>query len=107
MISGRCTYNEIAPPSYIILVCSAENRLTAMSGGVTASYVYDGDGNRAKETIGPVFGHELHELTRKAPKIRVIRGKESRAHGGRRDLHPGLRCGEPLAAGEAGKHGAG
>ncbi|MGB4801370.1 MAG: hypothetical protein WBV59_01850 [Anaerolineae bacterium] len=30
----------------------AENRLTAMSGGVTASYVYDGDGNRVKETIG-------------------------------------------------------
>jgi len=30
---------------------SAENRLTAMSGGVTSSYVYDGDGNRVKETI--------------------------------------------------------
>ncbi|MGB3219035.1 MAG: hypothetical protein WBD79_16670, partial [Anaerolineae bacterium] len=39
-------------------------------------------------------------------KIRVIRGKESRAHGGRRDLYAGLRCGEPRAAGEAGKHGA-
>ena len=39
-------------------------------------------------------------------QIRVIRGKESRAHGGRRDLHPGLRCGKPAAAGEAGKHGA-
>ena len=36
-----------------------------MSGGVTASYVYDGDGNRVKETIGPIFGHELHELTRR------------------------------------------
>ncbi|MGB4804866.1 MAG: hypothetical protein WBV59_19630 [Anaerolineae bacterium] len=31
---------------------NAENRLTAMSGGVTASYVYDADGNRVKETIG-------------------------------------------------------
>ena len=41
-----------------------------MSGGVTASYVYDGDGNRVKETIGPVFGHELHEWTRKGPGIR-------------------------------------
>ncbi|WP_343412460.1 hypothetical protein [Candidatus Amarolinea dominans] len=71
MISGRCTYSEIAPPSYITLVCNAENRLTAMSGGVTASYVYDGDGNRVKETISPVFGHELHELTRKGPGIRA------------------------------------
>ena len=71
MISGRCTYNEIAPPSYITLVCNAENRLTAMSGGVAASYVYDADGNRVKETIGPVFGHELHESTRKDPGIRA------------------------------------
>ena len=45
-----------------------------MTGSVTASYVYDGDGNRVKETIGPVFGHELHESKRKAPEIRVIRG---------------------------------
>ena len=71
MISGRCTYREIAPPSYITLVCNAENRLTAMSGGVAASYVYDADGNRVKETIGPVFGHELHESTRKDPGIRA------------------------------------
>ena len=42
-----------------------------MTGGVTASYVYDGDGSRVKETIGPVFGHELYELTRKAPGIRA------------------------------------
>ena len=70
MISGRCTYREIAPPSYITLVCNAENRLTAMTGSVTASYVYDGDGNRVKETIGPVFGHELHESKRKTPGIR-------------------------------------
>ncbi|MFZ1710691.1 MAG: hypothetical protein WAW20_19090 [Anaerolineae bacterium] len=45
----------------------AENRLIAMSGSATASYVYDADGNRVKETIGPTFGHELHELTRKGP----------------------------------------
>ena len=33
----------------------AENRLTAISeGGVTATYVYDADGNRVKETIAGV-----------------------------------------------------
>ena len=41
-----------------------------MTGGVTASYVYDADGNRVKETIGPTFGHELHESKRKGPGIR-------------------------------------
>ncbi|MGB3220265.1 MAG: RHS repeat-associated core domain-containing protein, partial [Anaerolineae bacterium] len=38
----------------VTLTYDAENRLTAMSGGVTASYVYDGDGNRVKETISGV-----------------------------------------------------
>ena len=36
----------------ITLTYDAENRLTGLSGGVTASYVYDGDGNRVKETSG-------------------------------------------------------
>ena len=36
------------------LTYDAENRLTAMSGGVASSYVYDADGNRVKETIGGV-----------------------------------------------------
>ena len=49
----------------ITLTYDAENWLTAMSGGVTASYVYDGDGNRVKETIGPTSGHELHESKRR------------------------------------------
>ena len=40
----------------VTLTYDAENRLTAMTGSVTASYVYDG--SRVKETIGPVFGHE-------------------------------------------------
>ncbi|MBK9095277.1 MAG: hypothetical protein IPM84_21465 [Anaerolineae bacterium] len=40
--------------SDVTLTYDAENRLTAMSGGVTASYVYDGDGNRVKETISGV-----------------------------------------------------
>ena len=36
------------------LTYDAENRLTGVSGSVTASYVYDGDGNRVKETIAGV-----------------------------------------------------
>ena len=36
-----------------------------------------------------------------------LQRQHDRAHGGRRGLHPGLRCGEPVAAGEAGKHGVG
>ena len=36
------------------LTYDAENRLTGMSGSVTASYVYDADGNRVKETIAGV-----------------------------------------------------
>ncbi|MGB3059172.1 MAG: RHS repeat-associated core domain-containing protein, partial [Anaerolineae bacterium] len=38
----------------ITLTYDAENRLTAMSGSVASSYVYDADGNRVKETIGGV-----------------------------------------------------
>ena len=36
------------------LTYNAENRLTGVSGSVTASYVYDGDGKRVKETIAGV-----------------------------------------------------
>ena len=37
------------------LVYDAENRLTSISGsGINASYVYDGDGNRVKATVGSV-----------------------------------------------------
>ncbi len=32
----------------------AENRLTAVSGAATATFVYDGDGNRVKGTVGGV-----------------------------------------------------
>ncbi|MBK7200211.1 MAG: RHS repeat protein [Anaerolineae bacterium] len=50
----------------VTLTYDAENRLIGISGGgVTASYVYDADGNRVKETIGPIFGHELHESKRR------------------------------------------
>lgn len=33
---------------------NAENRLVGVSGGATASYVYDGDGNRVKATVSGV-----------------------------------------------------
>jgi RHS repeat-associated protein len=42
---GGVTYN---------LTYDAENRLTAMSGATTASFVYDGDGNRVKGTVSGV-----------------------------------------------------
>ena len=48
------------------LTYDAENRLTAMSGGVTASYTYDGDGNRVKAVIGSsttVYVGAIYEQT--------------------------------------------
>jgi RHS repeat-associated protein len=44
VISGS-TYN---------LTYDAENRLTGVSGAATATFVYDGDGNRVKGTVGGV-----------------------------------------------------
>jgi RHS repeat-associated protein len=38
----------------ITLSYDAENRLTGVSGSATASYVYDGDGNRVKATVNGV-----------------------------------------------------
>jgi RHS repeat-associated protein len=40
-----CTYT---------LIYDAENRLTGVSGAATATFVYDGDGNRVKGTVGGV-----------------------------------------------------
>jgi YD repeat-containing protein len=34
------------------LTYDAENRLVGVSGGASASFVYDGDGNRVKATFG-------------------------------------------------------
>jgi YD repeat-containing protein len=34
------------------LAYDAENRLTSVSGTVSATFVYDGDGNRVTSTIG-------------------------------------------------------
>ena len=48
--NGNAT-RRISGSQDITLSYDAENRLTAMSGGVTSSYVYDGDGKRGKETI--------------------------------------------------------
>ncbi|MBK6563587.1 RHS repeat-associated core domain-containing protein, partial [Candidatus Amarobacter glycogenicus] len=48
--NGNAT-RRISGSQDITLSYDAENRLTAMSGGVTSSYVYDGDGKRVKETI--------------------------------------------------------
>ena len=64
----------------VTLTYDAENRLTAMTGSVTASYVYDG--SRVKETIGPVFATNYtncHERSLKFVQISGIRGRESRA----------------------------
>ncbi|MBK9095347.1 MAG: hypothetical protein IPM84_21840 [Anaerolineae bacterium] len=49
--NGNAT-RRISGSQDITLSYDAENRLTGMSGGVTASYVYDGDGARVKETAG-------------------------------------------------------
>ena len=43
--AGASTYN---------LGYDAENRLTSVSGAATATFVYDGDGNRVKATVGGV-----------------------------------------------------
>ncbi len=51
--NGNAT-RRINGSSDINLTYDAENRLTGMSGSVTASYVYDGDGKRVKETISGV-----------------------------------------------------
>ena len=33
---------------------NAENRMTAVSGAISATFVYDGDGNRVKGVVGGV-----------------------------------------------------
>ncbi len=51
--NGNAT-RRIAGTQDVTLSYDTENRLTGMSGGVTASYVYDGDGNRVKTTTGGI-----------------------------------------------------
>ena len=51
--NGNMRRRKLGANTYI-LTYDAENRLTGMSGGVTSSYVYDGDGNRVKETVAGV-----------------------------------------------------
>ena len=54
----------------VTLTYDAENRLTGISGGVTASYVYDGDSNRVKETIGGATVGDTTEYDRLAAGLR-------------------------------------
>jgi YD repeat-containing protein len=51
--NGSMTQRVIVGQTYN-LTYDAENRLTGVSGAVTATFVYDGDGNRVKGTIGGV-----------------------------------------------------
>ena len=54
---GSSTYN---------LSYDAENRLVSVSGAVTASFTFDGDGNRVKSTIGStttIFVGNYYEIT--------------------------------------------
>lgn len=51
--NGNAT-RRIAGSQDIMLAYDTENRLTGMSGGATASYIYDGDGTCVKETSGGV-----------------------------------------------------
>ncbi|WP_343423972.1 hypothetical protein [Candidatus Amarolinea dominans] len=71
----------------ITLTYDAENRLTAMSGSVASSYVYDADGNRVKETISGVTGlrgQHLRSRQRDGQEVllrgQCARGREQRRH---------------------------
>jgi hypothetical protein len=50
---NKRTYSG-SPNAVYNLTYDAENRLVSVSGAVTATFVYDGDGNRVKGTIGGV-----------------------------------------------------
>jgi len=39
--------------------CIAENRLTTVSGATSATFVYDGDGNRVKSVMGGVTTYSV------------------------------------------------
>jgi RHS repeat-associated protein len=64
--NGNVT-RRIAPwGTDITLAYDAENRLTQVSGGVTASYTYDGDGVRVKAVVGAttsVYVGAYYEVT--------------------------------------------
>ncbi len=49
---GNQVTHTIDSVSY--LAYNAKNRLTTVSGATSASFVYDGDGNRVKTTMGGV-----------------------------------------------------
>jgi len=49
--NGNQVTRNVGGSSYT-LSYDAENRLTAVSGAATATFVYDGDGNRVRATVG-------------------------------------------------------
>ncbi len=49
--NGNMTGRNIGGTNYT-LSYDAENRLTNVSGGATATFTYNGDGNRVKSTVG-------------------------------------------------------
>ena len=51
--NGNMTSRQVGGTSYI-LAYDAENRLSGVSGGTAASFVYDGDGRRVKGTVSGV-----------------------------------------------------
>jgi RHS repeat-associated protein len=56
MNSGWVAFDDVSlrPVVTFNLAYGAENRLTGVSGAATATFVYDGDGNRVKTTVGGV-----------------------------------------------------
>ncbi|MFQ6059435.1 MAG: hypothetical protein ACE5MB_11225, partial [Anaerolineae bacterium] len=48
---GNMTGRTVSGTGYT-LTYDAENRLVQVSGGASADFVYDGDGNRVKATFG-------------------------------------------------------
>ena len=50
------------PPAVHLYAYDAENRLTSVGGGATASYVYDADGQRVRKTVAGVSVDYLYDL---------------------------------------------
>lgn len=50
--AGNLASQTDAKNQTIVFTYDAENHLTSVSGGASASFVYDGDGNRVKATFG-------------------------------------------------------
>ena len=55
----------------------AENRLTSVGGGATATFVYDGDGERVKGTVGNVSTFYAGSAYEIRPVPRTMPGGEA------------------------------